>query len=710
MNDGLKDKYRQTLIDILAANPRVERVVLFGSRATGAFRPASDIDLALYGDELTLSDLARLRTRIEETSIPQQVDLVLVKEIDNPKLLAHINEDGVEWFWREENFVGKDGGVGNKWRYLPFTEAVEVNPSIPLKRGEMYPFVDMKAVESSSRGASESEFREFKSGGARFMPFDTLMARITPCLENGKIARYIPSEGIDGPAFGSTEFIVIRGREGITDNAYAYYLTKWKKFRQFAISQMTGSSGRQRVPADSLAKFLAPVPGSLSKQRAIAHILGTLDDKIELNRQMNRTLEAMAQALFKSWFIDFDPVVLNALRAGNPVPEKFAQRAAHYRRLLNSPSPSGRGVGVREQKIQKLPPDILEFARNLRTNQTDAEQLLWQLLRGRRFLGLKFRRQHPVKPYVLDFFCHEMKLAVEVDGGQHNEAEHRCKDAQRTAYLADQGITVVRYWADTVLKDTSAVLQDLYEKVQQLKSASRTPSPLTPLPEGEGNWPFSEDILHLFPDRFQNSELGPLPEGWIVGMLSDIAEAPRRSVKPADVSENTPYIGLEHMPRRSISLSDWGGAGKVSSGKFRFKRGEFLFGKLRPYFHKVGVAAVDGICSTDIVVIKPKYKELAMFILTVISSDSFIEYTNAGSSGTRMPRTSWKVMGAYNLCIPKLDTTQIYQLLARPMIDKIIDNIHQSRTLASLRDTLLPKLISGELRVPDAEKLLEEAL
>ncbi|WP_419634397.1 restriction endonuclease subunit S [Thiolapillus sp.] len=198
--------------------------------------------------------------------------------------------------------------MGNKWNYLPFTEAVEVNPSVPLKRGKIYPFVDMKAVESSRRGASESESREFKSGGARFMPFDTLMARITPCLENGKIARYIPSEGVGGPAFGSTEFIVIRGREGVTDNDYAYYLTKWEEFRQFAISQMTGSSGRQRVPADSLAKFLAPAPESLSEQRAIAHILGSLDDKIELNRQMAQTLESIARAIFKSWFVDFDPV------------------------------------------------------------------------------------------------------------------------------------------------------------------------------------------------------------------------------------------------------------------------------------------------------------------------------------------------------------------------------------------------------------------
>ncbi len=102
MNDGLKDKYRQKLIDILAANRRVERVVLFGSRAMGTHSPESDIDLALYGDELTLDDLARLNAGIEETTIPQQVDLVLVKNIDNEKLLRHIQAHGVEWFERDD--------------------------------------------------------------------------------------------------------------------------------------------------------------------------------------------------------------------------------------------------------------------------------------------------------------------------------------------------------------------------------------------------------------------------------------------------------------------------------------------------------------------------------------------------------------------------------------------------------------------------------
>jgi len=99
--NGLKEKYRQTLLNILTANPRVERVVLFGSRAMGTHTLESDIDLALYEDELTLTDLAELKQEIDRTTIPQKVDLVLAKDIAKPELLEHIKTHGVEW-WRRE--------------------------------------------------------------------------------------------------------------------------------------------------------------------------------------------------------------------------------------------------------------------------------------------------------------------------------------------------------------------------------------------------------------------------------------------------------------------------------------------------------------------------------------------------------------------------------------------------------------------------------
>ncbi len=196
--------------------------------------------------------------------------------------------------------------MSGAWREIPFSDAVLINPPTRLERGSVYPFVDMAAVNGDSRGVYPSEQKEFRGSGSRFQSGDTLMARITPCLENGKIARYCANNSIE-VAHGSTEFIVIRGCPGVTDNDFAYYLTRWEEVRNYAIGQMTGTSGRQRVPVESLDHVTVPLP-PLSEQRDIAHILGTLDDKIELNRRMNQTLEAMARAIFQDWFVNFGPV------------------------------------------------------------------------------------------------------------------------------------------------------------------------------------------------------------------------------------------------------------------------------------------------------------------------------------------------------------------------------------------------------------------
>jgi len=324
MVDGLKDKHRRAVIEALAANPRVEKVVLFGSRAMETFTPESDVDIALYGDNLTLSDQAKLAAEIERLPIPQQIDLLRHNTITSKKLLKHIRQHGVVLYERtspgkseEKQFEASCSRTS-----MPFTEAVEVNPSIRMEKGKVYPFVEMAAVDPGARSVHESEHRAFKSGGARFAPGDTLMARITPCLENGKIARFRPSDETS-IGFGSTEFIVIRGKDRVTTDDFAYYLTKWNEFRQFAVGQMTGSSGRQRVPAGSLSGFEVAVP-PLPTQRRIGSILGSLDDKIELNRRMNRTLERMAQAVFKSWFIDFDPVHAKATGRDPSLPDHLA--------------------------------------------------------------------------------------------------------------------------------------------------------------------------------------------------------------------------------------------------------------------------------------------------------------------------------------------------------------------------------------------------
>lgn len=211
--------------------------------------------------------------------------------------LKHINK---------EQSTHPSGNSKIGWRDLLFSEAVLVNPPTQLNRGTVYPFVDMSVVQAGNRNVRPLEQRKFNGSGSRFQDGDTLMARITPSLEHGKIACYCAPRTTPC-AHGSTEFIVIRGRPNVTDNDYAYYLTKWDKVRNYAIGQMTGTSGRQRVPADSLDHLVIPIP-PLYEQHSISYVLNALDAKIELNQRMNQTLEEMSRTLFKSWFIDFDPV------------------------------------------------------------------------------------------------------------------------------------------------------------------------------------------------------------------------------------------------------------------------------------------------------------------------------------------------------------------------------------------------------------------
>ena len=204
----------------------------------------------------------------------------------------------------------------------------------------------------------------------------------------------------------------------------------------------------------------------------------------------------------------------------------------------------------------------------------------------------------------------------------------------------------------------------------------------------------------IFKSWFVDATATKLPKGWRAGTLGEVAENPRRSIQPDEIKSSMSYIGLEHMPRRSIALSEWESDTKLGSNKLEFKRGEMLFGKLRPYFHKVGVAPLDGVCSTDILVVRPKTPEWFGFVLGHVSSVELVNHTDAASTGTKMPRTNWNDLARFEVALPPESLAAEFTATIRPMIDRIIGNIHESRTLAELRDALLPKLLSGELRVP----------
>lgn len=187
------------------------------------------------------------------------------------------------------------------------SDLATINPTRKVKKGEFVPFVEMAALPLSGRDISPSavETRIAKAAGAHFRNGDTLLARITPCLENGKTAQVnVLPDGAIGE--GSTEFIVLCGHDS-ADNDFVYYLSRAPEFRNFAISRMEGTSGRQRVAWQSIANYEFELPQP-EVRRAAADVLATLDDRINNLRQSNATIEAIAAAQFKSRFVNFDGV------------------------------------------------------------------------------------------------------------------------------------------------------------------------------------------------------------------------------------------------------------------------------------------------------------------------------------------------------------------------------------------------------------------
>ncbi|NNA04925.1 restriction endonuclease subunit S [Pseudomonas lundensis] len=216
------------------------------------------------------------------------------------------------------------------------------------------------------------------------------------------------------------------------------------------------------------------------------------------------------------------------------------------------------------------------------------------------------------------------------------------------------------------------------------------------------------DTAALFPDSFEESGLGLVPRGWRVGVLGNVAETARKQIQPNSMTVDTLYVGLEHIPRQSLGLDSWGTADRLESAKSCFEKGDILFGKLRPYFHKVVIAPFAGVCSTDILVCKSKLMSYYGFVAMHLFSAELVTYADRLSNGAKMPRVNWKDLSDYALTIPPVELVAAFSDAVQPMFDQITANVHQAQTLTQLRDTLLPRLISGQLRLPEAEVMVEE--
>jgi len=255
-----------------------------------------------------------------------------------------------------------------EWLKTSLQEVAQINPVESISKGTKAKKVAMEYVLPFTKKVSAFSLEEYK-GGAKFRNGDTLVARITPSLENGKTSfvDFLDEKEI---GFGSTEFIVLREIEDISDKEFLYYFACSPTFREVAIASMTGSSGRQRVQTDVVKEFLFFLP-PLPEQRAIGGVLSALDDKIDLLHRQIVTLEAFSQTLFRQWFVeeaedDWEEGILSDIaqhKKENIKPDKSPEAYFYH---YSIPAFDGgkfplneKGTDIKSNKYQVFPNSIL---------------------------------------------------------------------------------------------------------------------------------------------------------------------------------------------------------------------------------------------------------------------------------------------------------------------------------------------------------------
>ena len=191
-----------------------------------------------------------------------------------------------------------------------------------------------------------------------------------------------------------------------------------------------------------------------------------------------------------------------------------------------------------------------------------------------------------------------------------------------------------------------------------------------------------------------------VPEGWERKRLSELCTDIRESIDPKTLPPETAYIGLEHIPRRSITLSDWGTAAEIDSSKFKFIEGDILFGKIRPYFHKVGFALVGGITSSDAIVIRSTDSLVYHYVLLLLSSDEFVSLASKTvREGSKMPRADWKFLLKSEFNRPAKAVLELFNDSMKPICAQLKNLALHNQQLIRARDLLLLRLMSGGIAV-----------
>ncbi len=377
----------------------------------------------------------------------------------------------------------------SEWRTIRAADFIDFNPRLSLKKGDIATKVAMDKLKPFTKKIPETEKAEF-NGGAKFCNGDTVMARITPCLENGKTA-YVDMLDDGEIGFGSTEFIVMRAKTGISDPQFVYYTAINPVFRNVAVKSMVGSSGRQRVQQSVLEELELSVP-ELDEQRRIGDFLAKIDEKIALNDRINDNLADLLQTIYQGRF-------------GNDI---------------------------------------------LAVNQ---------------------------------------------------------------------------------------------------------------------------------------------------GVLSDICSYSTDKVAVSELNVRT-YFSTENM------LSGKAGSTEATSLPTTSQttachKGDTLISNIRPYFKKIVYCEDKCGCSTDVLCFTPSQPCYSAYLFSTLYADKFFAFMVAGSKGTKMPRGDKQQIMTYPVVLPSEEELAGFNTIASPLLEQIYSNRAENKRLSILRDTLLPKLMSGEIDV-----------
>jgi type I restriction enzyme S subunit len=353
------------------------------------------------------------------------------------------------------------------------------------------------------------------------------------------------------------------------DSRFVAYFLKSDAFWSYIRGVLGDKSAQPNASATTMTRAPFRAPKSTEQQRAIAHILGTLDDKIELNRRMNETLEAISRAIFKSWFVDFDPLIDNVLAAGNPIPHALAELAARRQQGLARANAEGR--------------------------------------------------------------------------------------------------------------DSSLL----------------------------------NHIAGLFPNSFEDSELGAIPTGWEVGALRDVASLQRNSVNPLDTPDveflhySIPSFDSDQKPRMEMGEA-------IKSLKFSVPQDAVLLSKLNPEIERVWLVDVEfkhrAVCSSEFLALRPLPPFGRSYLYCLLRSSRFRIDFQGLATGTSKSHQRAQVKAVLDLptLVPGTAVVQAFDSMAQPLLEQTLMNRRESYTLAAIRDALLRNFMSGELRVKDAKRLGED--